>query len=357
MKYFLVFLLICLAVIGIYFFVQYDSEPLSFTPHKAVPTEAASRHIVNGPSERLLFVPYWGLRSRMLPTNYDQLIYFGVTPDLSGINTSEVGYKDIPLFIKLSPENSTKLLTVRMVDTSINAKVLKDKALQEKIISDSLRIAQAYNFSGIVLDFEYSALAFDSVVQSITGFSQAFASEIHRKHLAFYQTVYGDTFYRLRPYDVSALAKNADKIIIMAYDFHKANGDAGPNFPLSGKEIQGYDFKSMVDDFVQKMPSTKMIVVFGVFGYDWQLDDKGHSESIATPLSLVQIQQDFLTTCAYAACKISRDALSSEMKITYTSGREKHEVWFEDTNSIAQKSAYLHSQGINATALWAYSYF
>lgn len=357
MKHLVAVLLGLVSLIGIYFFIQYSSQPQSFTVSTPSVAPSPSRVIVQNAKQSMLFVPYWGLGSKDLPGNYDQLIYFGIQPSSTGINTQEIGYTDLALFTRRAPSGSKKLLTIRMIDPEINSKLLKDKALQQTVISQVLQTAKQYGFTGIVLDFEYNALAFDSVIASITTLSTDLAKATHAQHMTFYQAVYGDTFYRLRPYDVGKLAKNADGIIVMAYDFHKANGDAGPNFPLSGKDTQGYDFKAMIDDFSQKISAQKIIVAFGLYGYDWELDGKGHSIAAATPLSLVQIQQKFLNICAFTSCKVIRDNISSETKITYTDGQEKHEVWFEDMQSVAQKSAYLHTQGINATALWAYSYF
>lgn len=356
-KHIIAVILGLLCLIGIYFFVQYNSQPLSFNTQPPSITPTPSRTIVQGKSQKILFVPYWGLTSQQLPTNYDQLIYFGITPTMQGVDTQEDGYKDLSLFTKRVGTGKT-LLTIRMIDPSVNAKVLQDKNLQNTIISDSLQIAQKYGFSGVVLDFEYNALAFDSVIKSISTFSTNFAKATHATNLTYYQSVYGDTFYRLRPYDVEALAKNADGIIILAYDFHKANGDAGPNFPLSGKDTDGYDLKAMVDDFAKKMPTQKLIIAFGLYGYDWQIDRNGHSQGPATPLSLIQIQQKFLNKCLFAQCVIKRDPVSSETEVTYTDiSKNKHIVWFENMASVAQKSQYLRSQGINAIALWAYSYF
>src|SRR5207248_979541 len=101
-----------------------------------------------------------------------------------------------------------KLLTVRMVDPTFNANVLKSTTMQQKIIADSVKIAKTYEFDGIVLDFEYNALAFDSVVQSISQFSTHFSKATHLENMVFYEAVYGDTFARLRPYDMTAIAKN-----------------------------------------------------------------------------------------------------------------------------------------------------
>lgn len=356
MKHLIAVILGLICLVGIYFYIEYNSQPLSFSIHAPSVTPEPSRAIVQGRSQQLLFVPYWGLSSKLLPTDYTKLIYFGIEPNSNGINTQEDGYKDLALFARKAGK-STTLLTIRMIDPTVNAAVLQNKTLQQKIITESLQVANKYSFSGVVLDFEYNALAFDSVIRSISTFSNNYAQATHGQKLLFYQSVYGDTFYRLRPYDIGAIAKNADGVIVLAYDFHKANGDPGPNFPLSGKETQGYDMKVMVEDFAKKMPTQKILIAFGTYGYDWQIDKNGHSQGPAQAMSLLEMQQKF-GNCKLTSCVVKRDNESGETMVTYLDeNKNKHVVWFEDTQSIAKKSAYLHTQGINATAWWAYSYF
>ena len=82
--------------------------------------------------------------------------------------------------------------------------------------------------------------------------------------------------------------------MIMAYDFHKVKGNPGPNFPLNGKETYGYDLQKMTDDFLQFVPPEKLTIIFGLFGYDWVIDDKNNALQSGEALSYLQIKQKFL---------------------------------------------------------------
>jgi spore germination protein len=132
----------------------------------------------------------------------------------------------------------------------------------------------------------------------------------------------------------------------------------GPNFPLSGKNTYGYDLSSMLEDFSNVVPSEKLVIVFGLFGYDWEVDQKNESVKNGVPLSFIEIKQQFIDTCSEKNCQKSTDVVSQETKIAYSSSDGKpHIIWFEDPRSIAQKKAFLESKGFNATAIWAYSYY
>lgn len=316
-------------------------------------------NMVQKKENNFLFVPYWSLfnfNNKIENEKYDIFIYFGVSANESGIDKNDLGYKSVGKFIKST--NGKKLLAIRMTDSKLNSFVLEGQNLQKKIIGQSIEITKENSFDGLVLDFEISSLSFESVIKKINSFFEEFYKSAKNNNLIFDIAIYGDTFYRLRPYDVGSLAKNADEVLIMAYDFHKANGDPGPNFPLYGKEIYGYDLTKMASDFLKVVPKEKLGVVFGLFGYDWILDEKNESTTSAEALSFLKIKDIFLDKCNFADCLIKQDQSSSETKITYKDeNSQNHIVWFEDMKSVQNKKKYLKSKGINTFAFWAYSYF
>lgn len=307
-----------------------------------------------------LFIPYWTLGAKEIDTqNYDQAIYFGVAAAKNGLATEDDGYKNIALFLQNTQSIKEKVLTLRMIDSKVNFSIFDDKNAQKKLLEQTISLAKQKGFSAILLDLEVASLPFNSVIEKISAFVEFASSEVKKNNLPFYLTLYGDTFYRARPFDVPAVTKNADRVYIMAYDFHKARGNPGPNFPYNGKDTYGYDFKSMVDNFSQKIDRKKLVVIFGYFGYDWKVDNKNNStESLATPISYNEIRQKYLTNCQFKNCIAKRDMLSQETKVTYTDDKgDKHVVWFEDQESIEKKKTYLQEKGIGAVSYWAYSYF
>lgn len=304
-----------------------------------------------------LFVPYWAVKY-LSSKEYDNYIYFGITATKNGIDATESGTKNVKTFVDTVPKGKSKLLTLRMVKSETNAAILQDRKLQQQIISQTVAFAKANGFSGIVLDLEMSGLPFDSLVDQITVFTKELSKQTKTGQLQFDLTLYGDTFYRLRPFDVKHLAPTADMILLMAYDFHKSRSNPGPNFPLSGQDVYGYDMGKMADDFLQVIPNKKLNVVFGLFGYDWTVDDKGKAISQGEPLTDLQIQSKFLNGCMFQACQVKRDSVSAETVIHYTDkNNQKHIVWFEDIGSVVSKQQALRKKGIVNFSFWANSYF
>lgn len=350
----LIFFIIAL---GYIFFIRQREKPSSpivqSTPSPAV---SSKKNTVVPINNRTLFVPYWTLENTPAIDGYNSFIYFGISPTLDGINSLSTGYSDIPAFTNRVLPNKS-LLTVQMTDEEVNEKVLDSQSVQNRIISDSLTAVQQFGFRGIVLDFEIRGIGFNSLTKQVTDFITKFASQTKKQQRYFAVTVYGDTFYRARPYDIQTIANDADEIIVMAYDFHKAGGDPGPNFPFTESDVDDYSFQQMVDDFQQHVSSNKLTITFGMFGYDWPVSDNGSSITTASPISLSAITKSFIDSCTFTSCMLRRNA-SSEPSIAYTDTTgQKHLIWFEDEKSVDKKIRYLQTKGISSVAFWANSYF
>lgn len=307
----------------------------------------------------LIFIPYWTFGSDTLETQeFDELLYFGIAADENGVDREDPGFEKLQDFMNVSNPEKKRFLTVRMLDHDSNAEVLRDSGKQSRIIRESLEIADEYGFDGIVLDLETASISFETVVERINAFNASYYKAAKAENKLFYIAVYGDTYYRARPYEIKTLSKTADKILIMSYDFHKARGNPGPNFPLNGKEEYGYDFKTMISDFSKEAGVGKIVLVFGLFGYDWEVDSSGSSTAQGQADSANVIKSNFIDSCTQKSCKWERDIKSGETRVTYIDEEDTHHViWFEDMESVKAKQQFLKQQGINSYGYWAYSYF
>ena len=364
MKKFFIFLLLfllggILLVQGIKEKIKHDlSQPVILPSSVATPAPSV-KHIADAQVRTSLFVPYWTVSSQLKEEKaYDAFIYFGVLPGASGIAAAEPGIQDVGTFLASLPADTNPLLTLRMLDSTQNSAILSDGDRQRQLVASTITFAQQQGFDGIILDLEMSAIPFDSLVDQISDFTLLFVKQAKASGLSFGVTSYGDTFYRLRPFDMKVIGREADEVLIMAYDFHKARGNPGPNFPLQGKETYGYDLEQMLLDYRAVMPVDKITVIFGMFGYDWLVDDEGKSLSQGKAVTWHEVQQKFLNGCTYSQCVTSRDSISSETKVTYIDAEGgKHIVWFEDEQSIAQKQQFFKQHGVSSFSFWAYSYF
>jgi spore germination protein YaaH len=304
-----------------------------------------------------IFVPYWTVNTFTMGS-YDKVIYFGITADTQGINKGEPGYANLDNFLDRVGDNSNAYLTLRMLDQETNFDIIENRSVSKQVITETVALAKDKGFSGVVLNLELQSLPFESVIKNINTFVKTFYQETKNQNLAFAVTIYGDSFYRVRPFDIKTIGKHTDELMIMTYDFSKARGNPGPNFPLTGKSTYGYDLHQMIADYLHVVSREKLTVIFGLYGYDWQVDEKKNAVTPGKSLALTDIQGRFINACSGKQCTIKRDALSSETRIEYIDESEKnHIVWFEDLQSVKVKKEYLYSQGIFSFSYWAYSYF
>lgn len=320
--------------------------------------------------DKLLFVPSWSLGSKTIDAaDYTRLAYFGITVNSNGIDENDKGYKNIDNFIAYTSSSAKRYITLEMLDEEINTKILNSESLENKIINDTLAIVGQKKFDGVVLDMEMNDLLNTNVTSKINNFVQNFYTSARQNYIHFSLAIYGDVYYRKRPFDLSFLAKNSDEILIMAYNLHKSRGEPGPNFPLSGKTVYGYDLKQMLSDFLTSVPKDKLTVVFGMFGYDWSVDEKQRNIKPAEAISLNEIKKKFdieeKGSCTWKNCLVKRDDLSKETEIDYVISEVKdsygylyyHIVWFEDEASVKAKEDFLIEQGIEHIGYWAYGYY
>ena len=289
-----------------------------------------------------IFIPYWNIPSSSENlSKYDTLIYFGVAPDSSGTMIADAGLKNIESFIANTSSRQQRLLTIRMLDDDVSLALLEDVSRQTSVIRQTVDIANEYGFDGIVLDLELGVIPFEDSKDKITSFVKIFSEAVQDEDLTFSMTIYGDVFYRARPYNMAALAKHLDHLYIMAYDFHKRRGEPGPNFPFD-------QFKEMVTDFTTIMSPQDITVVFGMYGYDWTLGKQGLplKAAVAVPLDGI----DGIDAIV--------DPNSLEKHILYIDDEGfNHELWYEDEESADVKIEYLKEQGVGSVGYWVWGYF
>lgn len=337
---------------------------------KRVPTgQAKTANIIE---KRSIFVPYWDLANLSSLTAYDRVMYFGLTPTVNGFNTKDAAYQGLGTLVKGVPQGKEVYVTVELFNNNSTKEILESREIQQKIIADIIDIVNQYKLRGVALDLEINDIVDTTVKDNISNFVQLLYISLKTNNSRLLVALYGDLFYRKRPYDVSSLAKNSDEIMVMAYDFHKAGGEPGPNFPLSGRDNYGYDFREMVDDFLQFVPPQKLSIVFGMFGYVWEVDQKKRPLKPARALSYLDIKKQFLDNCIWKDCLVRRDAQSAETEIDYitdytdpdpVTNPDKlitplgHIVWFEDQASVNKKIEYLNSKPIGSVIYWVWGYF
>jgi len=342
MKKITVLIVLFFVTLVIVFFVFFSKRPASIIPEKRTtensPTVSTQPTISNTPSQSL-FVPYWSLDGEPIAADaYDKLYYFGITPGGDSRVAQEAGFQKLDTFASSISQGKQTYLVLRMTDSETNSTILETSEQWPQLARETIDIVKKYNFSGLALDLESSNILDSGMIDKINRFVELFSSELKKENILFSFILYGDVFYRKRPFDVSHISSLTDELLVMAYDFHKSYGEPGPNFPLDGRASYGYDLKKMTEDFLKIVPSEKLTVIYGMYGYDWSVDEKKRPIKPARALTLSELRKNFIEKCEWKDCIVKRDDTSAEMEVNYVesvkSGDEYvmnlHIVWFED---------------------------
>ena len=314
-----------------------------------------------------IFVPSWAANQSLASSPYDAYYYFGLTPDTEGNIVHDSVYQHLAT-LQSVPANKRYVVLKLMDDRLIDA-YLTSSIIQSKLIATLGRELTLRQIQGVVIDLELSFTMKPEREKQITTLVQQMCTGLHKDYKSCFVAIYGDTFYQTRPYNIQEIGAAADRILVMAYDFHKAGGEPGPNFPLSRRSMSeggdfdyGYDFKHMVADFTSVVPKDKLEIIFGMYGYDWTMNEQKMPLKSAQALTLRQIESQMTNNKSTNQSQITNYKLQKnpalEKLITYidSEGR-RHVVWYEDEESVAVKIDYLRSQGIGHISYWAYGYF
>ena len=305
-------LLIVLLLIAGFFVFNYLKTPgveekVKNPVQRILKNKNTTRKDANTVEIRSVFVPDWTLNGEIVfDYGYDRWIYFGPEEN--------------------RPESITwTTFKVNSVE-ELNKLTIKNEGLE-----------------GIVLDLEISGLPTEDLVDQISRGVEKIYNQTKEKNLKLALALYGDLFYRQRPYDLETLNRFPDEIMVMAYDFSKSYGEPGANFPYE-------NFKEMIDQYLQFIPAEKLTIIFGMYGYDWALKD-GKPLKQAEALTLNQIKSKFSE-------ETITNPQSMEKNIRYK-GEDgyDHVIFFEDEESAQVKTDYLKEKGIGSISYWAWGYF
>ncbi len=342
---------VALVLIGAFFLIQYFRS----NPHiqsGLIAKQDKSAKI----EETFIFVPYWTVSSDKSLTDYDTLIYFGVAADENGI-IEDPGSENVEVFLSKVGHNQKKLLTLRLIDQETNSKILESKASQAEIIEETIDFAKEHGFDGIVIDFETKSIGFQEITDNTANFLSSGLKTIKDSGLEGHTLLFGDTYYRARAFDVKKIAEASDSVMIMAYDFHKSGGNPGPTFPTNGQESYGYDLTKMIENFTSDAAADKIVVILGMFGYDWEVDKNGQAQGVGEALTTGEAEMFFENNCEYVSCTVDYTK-DHELKATYTDAEgNMHEAWVETDESAKRKIELIEKAGISKVGYWAYTFF
>ena len=135
--------------------------------------------------------------------------------------------------------------------------------------------------------------------------------------------------------DWSEIAKSADRVRVMAYFLHYEGGASGPTAPPAWMD-------EILKFALRRIPREKLDIALCLDGIDWAADTKG------AEVSFTQIEQ--LRRLNHSP--LLRSGHGEPPHVTYQAGKDLHQVWYEDAQSLREKVRRIQKAGLLRVSFW-----
>jgi spore germination protein YaaH len=148
-------------------------------------------------------------------------------------------------------------------------------------------------------------------------------------------------------YDFAALAATADRLLLMAYDFHWRTGpSAGAGAPLP-------DVQRAVDGYLGRVPATSLAMGVPYYGYEWPTSSTSAGAATTGAGTSVLFETGFAKLSAWGR---TWDAGSQTPWYGFLSAGQARQGWIEDGDSLALKFQFARSRDLAGVMIWALGY-
>ena len=385
------FVLVCLALGLIYFSLSFYhlwliNLPL-VSPLDLIESLPPLAPIFNKPGQKIAFgfLPYWNLKlaNELTVKPLTHLAYFGIdlTPTGEIKKYDRPGEKE-PGWNKLNSDQYSLLhrqlkilgkkviLTVLAMETDQIDTLLAGEQSRSKAIDSILTVYTEKEFDGLNIDFEYMGYPNQTTRDNFTKFVTTLSQrcKLISANCELSIDVFADSAIKSRLYDLSALGKIVDQIIVMAYDFYRPSStQSGPVAPLRGKcnrdskttPCLDYDIVTSIGDIAKFVESYKIILGIPFYGYEWQtVDDSFLANTYPKTGSLATYKriQGLFGNEKISSLSASWSNLTLTPYLSYVEADKTYQIHYEDAASLKLKINFIHQAKMGGLAIWALGY-
>jgi len=365
--------LLSVLIIGVsagYFYARQNPGNTSLISPLGVPLFQTNKKQVIG------FLPYWLLSSANSDYSlyFNTLTYFGLTLDADGhilkkTNRTEtepgwhslnIGKANSFFDTAKSKKMTLSLLVFASKEDDIYALIDTPEQSAQNLITDIVPIMQQYGFTDLNVDIESIATASDSARTKFTTFIRSVNQQLKAsgKYTLTVEVTASDAI-KNKLINVTELAGIADKVVIMAYDYHyMGSGVTGPIAPLSGGgATYEYDVETAINEALKYLPADKIVLGIPSYGYEWETLSEATSSAVlpgsGLTASTTRILKEKCATCEEKVDPITQEAYmiyKDEITGTY------HQVYYPNQQSTQSKVDLAKTMKLGGIAVWALGY-
>jgi peptidoglycan-N-acetylglucosamine deacetylase len=213
-------------------------------------------------------------------------------------------------------------------DDDVLHRLFTTPGAEDRFIKNMLTYVRYYDFDGINIDFE-------EIKQKDKDHFTHFMEKVNK---AFHQhglMVTVDVPPKNKSFNYASLAASVDRMIVMLYDQHHSMSNPGPVAP---------------SDWVKEsltqlnIPSEKLIVSLGSYGYDWEENSSQPADSMTFG--------DIMDLGSGTSLQIHWNKQAGNPYLRYKRNGKNHTVWFLDAATFYNQMKLAIDSGSRGIALW-----
>lgn len=231
------------------------------------------------------------------------------------------------------------LVVPLVTNQGTNDAVVTDAGSRARAVAALAALVRQSGYDGVDVDFEFLA---PGAREGLTAFVRDLSARLHAMGKIVIVSVAAKSSFDestndfARAYDYAALGRYADYVQVMAYDQHGGWSGAGPVAGLPWVE-------RVVDVATAQIPARKVLLGIAGYGYDW---GGGTVRGVTATGALA--------LAARYGAPIVWDGTQQAPHFRYwTASGVRHEVWWENSWSVAFKTRLAAQRGLGGVALWS----
>lgn len=298
--------------------------------------------------------PYWAKDTDYLHYDYSVLThiaYFSYEVDTAtGSYSTLRGWDTTPL-ISYAHERGVKvMLTVTNFGSERNTKILTDTVKQWTLINTVIAQLKLRNGDGVNFDFETVPAAMKANMVSFCKRAvRGIRAELPQAEISLATPAVNWS----DGWDLTSLAGICDYVIMMGYNYYWGGSkNAGPVAPLAGETYNVTT--SIEEDYIAVgVPQARLLLGMPWYGYDWPVESSVRkSATTGTGTSRTYIS----TLPLVSSHGKTFDSSTSVPWMSYQSGTQWRQMWFEDSLSLLMKTNFAKKRNLAGIGIWALSY-
>ncbi|HOB87655.1 MAG TPA: glycosyl hydrolase family 18 protein, partial [Bacillota bacterium] len=269
-----------------------------------------------------------------------------VIPTWFHLNDSRGSLRNLadPAYVHWARERgySVWALVNNSFDPELTAEFLSSSSARKAAINQLLLFARLYRLEGFNLDFENFHHRYRELY---TQFVRELAVMCREAGLVLSVNVTvpeGEPYWSLC-YDRASLAREADYIVLMAYDEHWSSS------PVAGSVSSLPWVEKNLSAVLKEVPAEKLILGVPFYTRLWRIDEEGGDRSISSRDYGMKRIEEIL---AGKDLEIGWDESNGQYLVEYREGECTFMAWLEESNSMERRLQLVNSYRLAGVAGW-----